>query len=264
MSTPIDPFLYFTGTWVSLDNSLRNRLFQTLEPDAATQQLAWRSLFEEHNHVVLALALDLAIQEQAASRMGDRIAFERDYARRAAITLLQTEGIDGRDRWNEQLVPDASHIVALRILSKVATPEDSLLLSSMRPNHTMTSDWESAWVSAAANILRQTPSGQGSRLIEQLVWLSHNGDITERVRRELVLAIGASIDTSAEHALHEIYRTTSGSDRIEAIAQLATRNALHEDELKFVQEILEGEVVSGVILERKPILLAAIEEWKRK
>ncbi|OUC15950.1 MAG: hypothetical protein B0A82_04140 [Alkalinema sp. CACIAM 70d] len=264
MPPPIDPFLYFAGTWIDLNDSLRDRLFQTLEPDAATQRSAWESLFEENNRLILALALDLVIQEQATSRMGDRITLQRDYMRKAAIALLQIDGIDGQNHWNGQPIPDASHIVALRILSKVATPEDGLLVASIRPDHTMTTDWESAWVAAAAAVLRETPSGQSSPLIEQLLWLSRNSNLAERVRRELVLAIGASQDVSAECALHEIYRTTNGSDRIEAIAQLAIRNALNENELEFIQTILEGDILSGVILERKSILLAALASWERE
>jgi hypothetical protein len=256
-----DPFMYFAGSWAEIDESLRTCLFDALKPDTDTRRLAWSSLLKGSNLKALALALDLVTQAQAASRMGRRLKFDPEYVRRAAIELLRIDGIDGRDRWGKQ-IPLASHIVALRTLSMAATSEDVYLVSSMHSESPRSDEWKRAWIAAVKEVIWKTPGDRVSQLIEKLISLSRNKNSAETVRREAVLAIDASRSTNVVRVLHDIYRSTSGDARIEAVAALAVRNALDEDELKFIRELFEGEDKSGVFLEREHELLAAIKRRK--
>jgi hypothetical protein len=246
MKQSSDPFLYFCGTWSKLDEFWHSCLTNAFGVEPSTRQSAWTSLFNKGDTAMLALALDLLIQEQAASRMGHSLYLENEYVRRAAIKVLGADDIRGCDPWGQE-VAFASHVVALRALSKVATPEDLDLVSFAYSKHKRTLEWERAWIAASKTVLKHLSAEQASQLIEQLFSFFYDATTNETVRREAVLAIDALRDVRVENMLHKIFRMTSGDEKIEAVSALAVRNALSEEELDFIHDILERDVTSGVV-----------------
>jgi len=116
----------------------------------------------------------------------------------------------------------------------------------------------SAWVLAATAVLRQTAGEQAKQLIQQLLALSLQDGVADSVRCEAVLAIDVSSDPSVEPVLHEIFRTTAGDVKVEAVAALAVRSAVDDDERRFIRDLLDGAVLSGIVTLRKADLLSAI------
>jgi len=258
MSLQTDYFLYFAGYWAEIDEPLRACLSDLMTSDVATRRSGWITLFKRSNALELALALDLVIQQHAAARMGDRPEIEREYLRTAAIELLRADPIVGRSRWQGHPIPCASHIVALRTFGKVAGADDADLVSALYAAHPRSTDWESAWVLAATAVLRQTAGEQAKQLIQQLLALSLQDGVADSVRCEAVLAIDVSSDPSVEPVLHEIFRTTAGDVKVEAVAALAVRSAVDDDERRFIRDLLDGAVLSGIVTLRKADLLSAI------
>lgn len=253
-----DPFLYFAGAWAELDEPIRSCLTHTIDEDVKEQRHAWETLLERNRAFELALALDLVGRELASSRMGRRFEFDRKSVRKAAVELLRAESIDGRDPWG-QPISSASRIVALRAIAHVTQPEDLQLVASVSAEPVSSLDWQHAWVAAVAALLSQSLIGRTHSLFEPLRSLVRNEQLAESVRREAVLAIDSSKDASAEPVLRELCRTTTGGPQVEALAALARRDVLNEEELRLVREILKTGAHTGVVQLRKPELLEAIE-----
>lgn len=254
-----DRFLYFAGSDSGIDESMRAYLAEILASDPDTRRRAWTSLREQSSLLGFALALDLVVQRYMAARMGAGAEIEREYVRAAAIELLRADRIAGQDRWQARAIPAASHIVALRALARVATPEDAALVASLRSGRVESSDWERAWIAAAAAVLRQATGERAAILLQQLLSLSRSPDAEDSTRCEAVLAIDASSEPGVEPALHEVYRTTTGDVQVEAVAALAARNAVDDAQRQYIRELLEGPPASGVVTLRKADLLRALE-----
>jgi hypothetical protein len=256
MTGQANPAFYLCDAWQSMSDDRRASISAIFSADTAIRQACWRALAAEQDVVAQALALDLLLARQAASRMGDEIPVDEALVRRVAHHVLAADAIAGRDRFGRQ-ASEATHIVALRALALMARPDDAGLLMRVAPTTTQDEDYARAWIVASMAALRESTALDSAPLAARLASIAADDNFDELVRAESVIALDASSDAPAEAMLHDLMRDADGDILIETAAALAHRNALTERERAIVEGLLRSSPRTGTFLSREQELRAA-------
>jgi len=255
-----DPALYVTGVWNGLPENARQSIRGTRDGRAGIGQRSWQALLRAGNPEALALALDLFLTDRSASRFGRDLPQGHEGVRDAALRLLDLPAIDGLSRFNTH-VEKASHILALKALGFVAEAQDADALPPLPGECTAGNELLSAWSGAAGTVLRQLDAAD-VRLVETLSIIAIDGRLTRPTRTDAVNALAASPGTAATAALHDIVNQSDGDVQIEALAALARRGRLEDNEVDAIREILALPPSGGSFAVREADLRSGLRQTK--